>query len=166
MELFGILLGPLGFPLAPFGCFWRPLGLTLAPHGPHFGPSRRHPQPFQRHGLILEVFSFTLDRFWAPFWHSLLLLSPWDSLWPSKFQINRLVSARLSPDECWRVPAKSTRILRNRLVTIEGHRHLIFLKVSNCRLPHQAESKKQGGGGASPAGRLQLIKMCGSRGTK
>ena len=72
---------PLGCLLATFGGFWRPLGLILAPHGPHFGPSGRHPEPFQRHGLILEVFSFTLDRFWAHFSLSFTAFElPWDSL--------------------------------------------------------------------------------------
>ena len=68
--------------MVPFGCFWPPLGLTLATLGSHFGPSGRHPEPFQRHGLILEVFSLTLGRLWVPFWLLMADLGlPWDSLW-------------------------------------------------------------------------------------
>ena len=58
------------------------MGLTLATLGSHFGPSGRHPEPFQRHGLILELFTLTLRRRWAPFWLPLAAFGlPWDSLW-------------------------------------------------------------------------------------
>ena len=42
-------------------------------------------------------------------------------------------------------PTESQRILRNRFVIIGIYRHLIFTKVSNSRLPQQAEAKNQGG---------------------
>ena len=154
---FGAVWPPSGPPLdcllAPFGCFWPPLGLTLAPLGSHFGPSGRHPEPFQRHGLLWEVFSLTWATFGSHFSLIWLILGSlgtlfgptWPSFWASNFRINRLVLARLSPDECWRVPAESKRILRNRLVAIGVHRHLMFSKVLNSRLPQQAEFKKQGG---------------------
>ena len=68
LELFCLILGRLWTAFfAAFGCFWRPLRLTLASLGSHFGPSGRHPEPFQRHGLILEVFSLTLGRLRVPF---------------------------------------------------------------------------------------------------
>ncbi len=82
--------------------------------------------------------------------------SPWPSFWPSKFQIHRLVSARSSPDECWRIPAEFKRILRNRFVIIGIYRHLTFSKVPIADCHSRPNPKSRGGGGASPAGRLQL----------
>ena len=57
------------------------------------------------------------------------------------FELIAFVLVRLSPDECWRTPVESKRILRNRLAIIEVLRQKVF----NSRLPQQAESKKQGG---------------------
>ena len=94
--------------MAPVGCFWPPLGLTLATLGSHFGASGRHPEPFQRHGLILEVFSLTLGRLWVPFWlplpaFGLPLGLSLDALGPHfgrpTFELIAFVLVRLSPDE-------------------------------------------------------------------
>ena len=113
----------LGHPWLPFWTFRTPSRALSAPWTTLGGV---FPHPGPPLGPILASFG----RFWAPLGLSLDPLG---------------VLARLSPDECWRVPAESKRILRNRLVIIEGHLHLIFSKVSNSRLPQQAEFKKQGG---------------------
>ena len=160
MELFGLLLDRLWaafwLPLAGFGLPWPPLAPildlqdaipSLSSGMDYFG--RCFPSPwatFGSHFGFLWLILGSLGTLFGP---------TWPSFWASNFRINRLVLARLSPDECWRVPAESKRILRNRLVIIERHLHLIFSKVCNSILPQQAEFKKQGGGGASPAGRLQ-----------
>ena len=164
LELFGLLLDRLWaafwLPLAGFGLHW---GSPWPPLAPSLDLQDAIPSLFS----ATDYFGMCFPSPWAAFgphfgflWLLLgslgILFGPtWPSFWASNFRINRLILARVSPDEYWRVPAKSKRILRNRLVIIEGHLHLIFSKVSNSRLPQQAEFKKQGGGGASPAGRLQ-----------
>ena len=122
LELFGLLLGrlwdALWLPLAAFGLHWDSPWPHLAPI--FFGPSGCHPEPFQRHGLILEVFSLTLGRLWAPFWlplpaFGLPLGLSLDALGPHfgrpTFELMAFVLVRLSPDECWRTPVESKRIL-------------------------------------------------------
>ena len=130
--------------LVPFGSLW----VLLASFGAHLGslPCLAFSPPwtdlgsvFPYVGSFLGLLVITLGWFWG------LFGIPWLSFWASSCQLNLLVFARLSPDECWRVPAESKRILRNRFVIIGTYRHLIFSKVSNSRLPQQAESKKQGG---------------------
>ena len=144
-------LGCLSAPFSSFGCFWAPLGLSLAPLGSHFGPPGHHPEPFYSppwtdfgsvfphprppSGPLLASFGC----FWAPLGLSLDPLGP--HFGRPTFELIAFVLVRLSPDECWRTPVESKRILRNRLAIIEVLRQ----KFSNSRLPPQAESQKQGG---------------------
>ena len=154
LELFGLLLDRLWvafwLPLAGFGLHW---GSPWPPLAPILDLQDAIPSLFSAMDSFGRYFPSPWAAFGPHFGFLWLLLGSlgtlfdptWPSFWASNFRINRLILARLSPDECWRVPAESKRILRNRLVIIEVHRHLIFLKVSNRRLPQHAESKKQGG---------------------
>ena len=142
-AVFGPPFGSLWVLLASFGAhlgsLWLPFWTFRTPCQAFSPPWTDLGGAFPHLGSVLGLLVITFGCFWG------LFGIPWLSFWASSCQLNLLVFARLSPDECWRVPAESKRILRNRFVIIGVYRHLILSKVSNSRLPQQAESKKQGG---------------------
>ena len=132
----------------PFGSLW----LLLASIGTHLGPpwlpfwtfrtpSRAFSAPwtdfggvFPHPGPPLGPLLASFGCFWAPLGLSLDPLGP--HFGRPTFELIGFVLVRLSPDECWRTPVESKRILRNRLAIIE----VLSQKFSNSRLPPQAES--------------------------
>ena len=140
MASFWVAFGmPFGSLLVAFGFLWASPWAPLALFCTSGTPFRAFSTPWTDFGGVF----LSLGRFRASFWVPLaafgslgtLVGSPWPSFCASNFQIHRLVLARLSPDECWLIPAEFKRILRNRFVIIGLYRHLIFSKVSNSRLP-------------------------------
>ena len=135
-----LLFASFGPQLAsPWLSFWtsRTPSRAFSAPWPDFGGVFPHPRPPS--GPLLASFGC----FWAPLGIFLEPLGPYFGR--PTFELIGFVLVRLSPDECWRTPVESKRILRNRLVIIGVYRHLMFSKVSDSRLPQQAESKKQGG---------------------
>ena len=154
MELFGLLLDRLWaafwLPLAGFGLHWAHHGPPWLPFWTFRTPSRAFSAPwpdfggvFAHPGPPLGPLLASFGCFWAPLGLFLNPLGPYSGR--PTVELIGFVLVRLSPDECLRTPVESKRILRKLLVIIGVYRHLMFSKVSDSRLPQQAESKKQGG---------------------
>ena len=108
-AVFGPPFGSLWVLLASFGAhlgsLWLPFWTFRTPCQAFSPPWTDLGGAFPHLGSFLGLLVITFGCFWG------LFGIPWLSFWASSCQLNLLVFARLSPDECWRVPAESKRIL-------------------------------------------------------